>query len=475
MRGRREELDDGAHRSRGSAARASPGGWRGRTGRRSTRASTIPTSRPSTDTTAIRERSGLKCRRSSAFVPPADGRDHVVAHRRLLEREQERAIGRGRRPQSERQPSDEPVGDATTGLRRRPRPRRPGRRRRRIRCRSARGPVTLVATTAWRSCATRFEAARREPRPPTTASRRTRGTRAAIAPAPNQSSSAKRERSRRGVVVLPLLARGDDRDPVDQPEAQRRGNEATDRDGVAQTGHDRERAPPPRSTVSMPPLSDGTTNRSSASTRVALEGDSVTRAAGSPRCSPATCASNRRATASRPPSAAMSSGASARTTAPRSVTQRDQGRERQHVDDHDPVAARRRLIEPGPAPLDVHLAPGPNVGSHHEAGYGRSDGGGPRTMADPTEPNEPLADRPTMFGGHLEPVLLPWTLGHAPADRRAELLDRDHPARRPSARASGLGRVARRRVLLLDRFARGRLPRRPGPRSPCTSRAGARS
>ena len=26
-------------------------------------------------------------------------------------------------------------------------------------------------------------------------------------------------------------------------------------------------------------------------------------------------------------------------------------------------------------------------------------------MADPTEPT---ADRPTMFGGHLEPVLLPW-------------------------------------------------------------------
>ena len=85
-----------------------------------------------------------------------------------------------------------------------------------------------------------------------------------------------------------------------------------------------------------------------------------------------------------------------------------------------------------------------------------------RLMAGPGQ-----ADRPVMPGYGVLPAdqgsgLLPW----AEAERRltvvARLLVRDGPARRPAARDAGLGRLARRAALVLQRHAlpQGAEPRR---------------
>jgi hypothetical protein len=56
-------------------------------------------------------------------------------------------------------------------------------------------------------------------------------------------------------------------------------------------------------------------------------------------------------------------------------------------------------------------------------------------MTDPTQPHEPTADRPTMFGGHLEPVLLPWSWAtHRLTIARNYWIATTRPDDRPHAR-----------------------------------------
>ena len=158
-----------------------------------------------------------------------------------------------------------------------------------------------------------------------------------------------------GPVRLPLLARRDDRDAVHHPEAQGPGDEARRGAGVAEAGHDREgsRRGLRREHAAVERRHDQPVS--------ALHPHRARRRQGDPRRRVlAQLARDVRIEAlgnrGAPTHLGDVGGRQRADDGAALGDERDEGRERQHVDDHDPVAACRRLLEPGPAPLDVHLA-----------------------------------------------------------------------------------------------------------------------